>query len=241
MSSTDAVAAAEPVGVTARRAFAVTAAVAWLGVLLTTVLVAFDAYDRRTPLPGLYGLHPSGVAGLGTRMADHISYFTIWSNVVAAVGATLLAWQPERDSFWRRVIRLDGMLMVTVTALVYAVLLRPSAVVTGWSEVTDPILHIVAPAVTVLVWLVWGPRGRVSGRVVLASFIVPVGWIAWMLIRGAVVGAYPYDIVNVVELGYGPVVVTVTVILGFGFAVASTYWALDIALTRALSRSRRPV
>ncbi|MGL5816576.1 MAG: Pr6Pr family membrane protein [Phycicoccus sp.] len=219
-----------------RRALAVNAAVAWSGVVLATVLVALEAFDARTPPAGLYGLHPDGVAGWWSRMADHVSYFTTWSNTVVAVGATLLAWRPERDTFWRRVIRLDGMMMITVTAIVYAVLLRPTAVITGWAQVTDPILHIVTPAVTVAVWLVCGPRRLIDVRVVLASLVVPVAWIGWMLLRGTTVDAYPYGFANAAERGYGPVLVTVAAILGFGLAVAAAYWALDVALSRAVDR-----
>ncbi|MGL5930951.1 MAG: Pr6Pr family membrane protein [Dermatophilaceae bacterium] len=242
MTSTDAAAPAtvgDRLSGSARRALAVSAAVAWSGVVLATVLVALEAFDARTPPAGLYGLHPDGVAGWWSRMADHVSYFTTWSNAVVAVGATLLAWQPERDTFWRRVIRLDGMLMITVTAIVYAVLLRPTAVITGWARLTDPILHIVTPAVTVAVWLVWGPRRMVDGRVVLASLVVPVGWIGWMLARGVAVDAYPYGFANVSERGYGPVLVTLAGILGFGLAVATAYWALDAALSRGFTRSRQ--
>ncbi|MGL5867401.1 MAG: Pr6Pr family membrane protein [Dermatophilaceae bacterium] len=225
----------------ARWALAANAAVAWSGVLLSTILVAFGAYDTPTPTAGLYGLHPEGVAGWWSRMTDHLSYFTTWSNAVVAVGATMLAWHPDRDTFWRRVIRLDGLLMITITAIVYTVLLRPTAVITGWAHLTDPILHVATPAVTVMVWLGWGPRGLVTGRVVLASLLVPVGWVGWMLARGVVIGAYPYGFVNVAERGYGPVLLTVTTILGFGLVVAAVYWAVDIgcARVRSLSRPRR--
>ncbi|MGL5909369.1 MAG: Pr6Pr family membrane protein [Phycicoccus sp.] len=242
MTDTDAAAppaVVDRIGGHTRTALAVNAAVAWTGVLLATVLVALEAFDARTPPAGLYGLHPGGAAGWWSRMADHVSYFTTWSNAVVALGATLLAWRPDRDSFWRRVIRLDGMLMITVTAIVYAVLLRPTAVITGWAQLTDPILHVVTPAVTVAVWLVWGPRRLVDGRVVLASLLVPVGWIGWMLLRGRAVDAYPYGFANAAERGYGPVLVTVAGILGFGLAVATAYWALDVALARLLNRSRR--
>jgi hypothetical protein len=224
----------------ARRALAVNAVVAWSGVVLATMLVAFDAFDARTPPPGLYGLHPQGVAGWRSRMTDHVSYFTIWSNTAVAVGTTMIAWQPGRNAFWRKVIRLDGMLMITVTAIVYAVLLRPTAVVTGWARLTDPMLHVVTPALTVAVWAIWGPRRQVDGRVVLAAMAVPVAWIGWMLARGVVIDAYPYAFANVTERGYGPVLVTVAGILAFGLVVACAYWAVDIVLARTVSRSRRP-
>jgi hypothetical protein len=135
------------------------------------------------------------------------------------------------------VLRLDALLMITITAVVYHVLLAPTAVVVGWSRLTDPILHQLTPAVTVVVWLVFGPRGWVSSRVVLGSLGIPLLWIGWMLARGALVHSYPYDFANVEELGYGPVAVTLLGILGVGFVVAATYWGLD-ALVRRVSPGR---
>ena len=216
----------------ARVAFAVNALVAWLGVGLTVVISAADAYEPTIPEPGMYGVHPEGVAGVFSRVADTLSYFTIWSNIVVALAATLLARRRVPVTGWLRVLRLDAVLMITVTALVYAVLLAPTADIVGWSRLTDPILHQVTPAVTVLVWLVFGPRRWVSGRVVLASLILPVAWIAWMLLRGAVIGTYPYDFANVAELGYTSVGTALLAILVFGVAVAAAYWALDLALRR---------
>lgn len=230
------VAAPEP-STAARAAFAVNAAVAWLGIALTVVISGAGGYADTVPDAGLYGVHPDGAAGVVSRLADTLSYFTIWSNVVVAVSATLLARRPRRDGPVVRVLRLDALLMITVTAIVYQVLLAPSADVVGWSRLTDPILHVVTPALTVLVWLVVGPRGWVSGRLVPLALVVPLTWIGWMLARGAVVGAYPYDFANVATLGYGSVARTLALILVFGLVVASVYWGLDALLTR---RSRRP-
>lgn len=224
-------AAAEPSG-TARTAHAVNAGVAWLGIALTAFFSGMGWYDELPVEPGLYGGHPDGAAGALARLTDTFSYFTIWSNVVVAVSATLLLSRPLRDTLVRRVLRLDALLMITVTAIVYQVLLAPTAVVTGWSRLTDPILHIVTPAVTVVVWLVWGPRGWATGRLVPAALAVPLLWIAWMLARGAVIDAYPYDFTNVADLGYASVAGTLAMILVFGLVVAAVYWGLDVALRR---------
>jgi len=222
----------------ARIAFAVNAVVAWLGVLLTVVISGAGGYEL-TPEPGLYGVHPEGAAGVLSRVADTLSYFTIWSNIIVALVATLLARRRVPDAGWLRVLRLDSVLMITVTALVYAVVLAPTAEVVGWSRLTDPILHQVTPAITVLVWLVFGPRRWVTGRVVLASLIIPVAWIAWMLLRGAVIGTYPYDFANVAELGYASVATALVAILAFGVAVAAVFWVLDVALGRLSRQDQR--
>ncbi|WP_310526494.1 Pr6Pr family membrane protein [Nocardioides sp.] len=219
----------------ARTAYAVNAGVAWLGIALTAFFSGMGWYDELKPEPGLYGNHPDGAAGAVARLTDTFSYFTIWSNVVVALSVSLLLTRPWRNTEVRRVLRLDALLMITVTAIVYQVLLAPTAVVSGWSKLTDPILHIVTPAVTIIVWLVWGPRGWITARTVPLALAVPLLWIAWMLARGAVIDAYPYDFANVTELGYASVAVTLAMILVFGLVVATIYWGIEVALRRRQS------
>jgi hypothetical protein len=215
----------------------INAVVAWFGVGLTVLLSGLGLYRDSEPEPGLYGDTGDGLAGAAARLMDTFSYFTIWSNIVVAVSLTLLLARPFRDTLLRRILRLDGVLMITVTAIVYQVLLAPTADVEGWSRVTDPLLHIVTPVLTVAVWVGWGPRGWISARLVPAALVVPLLWIGWMLARGAVVDAYPYGFANAMEHGYVSVGRTMAFILIFGLVVTTVLWGVDAVIGRR-SRSR---
>jgi len=52
-------------------------------------------------------------------------------------------------------------------------------------------------------WLAFGPRGAISARIAWLSLVFPVAWLGFTLIRGAVVGFYPYPFIDVNVLGYG--------------------------------------
>lgn len=220
----------------ARRAYAVNAAIAWFGIAATLVISALDGYDRAPVEEGLYGDTAVGAAGAVARVVDTLSYFTIWSNIVVAVSLTLLLARPLRGTPATRVLRLSGLLMITVTAIVYQVLLAPSVDVTGWSLLTDPVLHVITPILTVVVWVVWGPRGWITRHEVPLALVVPLVWIVWMLVRGAVVHAYPYGFANVEELGYASVATTLVAILVFGLVLAALFWGVE---TRLLKRADR--
>ncbi|CCI51541.1 Pr6Pr family membrane protein [Nostocoides jenkinsii] len=143
----------------ARAAYLGNGLLAGLGFLLVLALSALGHYDD-TPVAGnVYDGNAIGMAGAWGRAADTVSYFTEWSNVVVAIALLMLWREPTRDTYWRRVLRADSLLMITVTSIVYAVLLAPTQRVTGWSVFTNPWQHIVVPLVTVVVFLVWGPRG----------------------------------------------------------------------------------
>mgnify|MGYP000501185438 CR=1 FL=1 len=236
----------ESYGVTplGRRMLLVNAVVAWGGVLLTVALSAAGAYREQEPEPGVYGDNGDGLMGAVSRVTDTLSYFTIWSNIAVAVSLTLLVSARLGAAVgprWLRVLRLDGLLMIVVTAIVYQVLLAPTTEVAGWSVLTDPWLHVVTPVLTVVVWGVWGPRGWVTGRLVPAALVIPLAWIAWMLARGAVLGVYPYGFVAVGERGLGPVLVTLVMILAFGLVVALVLWGVDVLLGRRSTDAHAPV
>ena len=222
---------------TARTAYAVNAGIAWFGIAATLLISALDGYARVAVEPGLYGDTAPGAAGALARVVDTLSYFTIWSNIVVAASVTLLLARPLRDTRTIRVLRLSGLLMITVTAIVYQVLLAPSIDVTGWSLLTDPVLHVVTPLLTVAVWVVWGPRGWITRREVPLALVVPLIWIGWMLVRGAAVHAYPYDFANVDDLGYTSVATTLFFILVFGLVVAAVFWGLERLLLRRHARA----
>lgn len=223
----------------ARIAFGVNAALAWLGVVLTVVLSTVDGYARIAVEPGLYGGSPAGWPGAPMRLLDSLSYFTIWSNIVVAVSATLLALRPTRDSLPRRALRLSGLMMITITAIVYAVWLSPYVVLSGWSLLTNPLVHIVVPVVTVAAWLGWGPRGGISWRTLPAAMLIPLTWVVYMLVRGALDGTYPYGFVNVAAHGYPKVFAAIAAIFAFGLLVAAVFAALDKAATAVSSDHER--
>lgn len=135
------------------------------GFLLVLALSGLGWFGDAAAVGNVYGPpYPAGLAGAWSRMSDTVSYFTEWSNVVVAISTWLLWRAPDNDRYWRRVLRADSLLMITVTAIVYAVLLAPAQQLTGWSAFTNPLQHIVVPAVTVLVFVIWG-----AARVVLLA------------------------------------------------------------------------
>ena len=213
-----------------RSAWRVVAVVAWGGVLATVLLSALGWYAGVESEPGLYGDTGDGAYGVLQRVTYTLSYFTFWSNFVVSVAAPLLA--RGVDSARSRVLLLDALLMITVTAIVYQLLLAPSIDVQGWSLLTDPWLHVVTPLLTVATWLWAGPRGWLTFALLPLSLVVPLAWVVWMLARGAVIGTYPYAFVAVSEHGYGPVLLTIAMILLFGLVVATVLTSVDRLLVR---------
>ncbi|HET8969819.1 MAG TPA: Pr6Pr family membrane protein [Candidatus Nanopelagicales bacterium] len=218
----------------ARGWFACNAAVAWIGVLLQLVLSIGGFYPSTQSVPSAVGYaNLDGAAGAFGRVADNLSYFTIWSNIVVAVVLTVLALRPGADSPLLRVLRLDTLLMITITGLVYAVVLAPGAEpLQGWQVAGNFFVHQATPVVTVVVWLVVGPRGWIRWSTIPSALILPIVWLVYTLIRGAVIDAYPYGFLDVIRHGYGTVLLNVVGVLVLGLLVCAVLLAVDRWLTR---------
>ena len=144
----------------------------------------------------------AGRPDLGTRVVRFLSYLTIWFNVLVAGTCALLALDPERDGRIWRVLRLNAVVIAAVGGIVHWFLLRPLLNLHGANYLADKPLHVAVPLLTVIGWIGFGPRGRLDRRDLAEFLIVPLAWLANTLVRGAMVGWYPYPFVDVDQLGY---------------------------------------
>ena len=144
-----------------------------------------------------------GAAGstLG-RLVRLFSYFTILSNLLVAVVAGLLVLDPRRDGRVFRVARLDGVVCIAVTGIVYVTVLRGVSALTAAGQLSNALLHYVCPPLCVLVWLLTGPRPRIDARTLAWTPLAPLAWVAYTFVRGAVVGWYPYPFLDVTLHGH---------------------------------------
>lgn len=177
---------------------------------LTTAVVATAALVLQLVLVvnGEAVLDETNAPPTATAVGRYLSYFTIQSNLLVAIGAWTLAAAPARDGSRWRVLRLAGLTGITVTALVHAVLLRPLLDLEGASWLADTLLHVAVPLLAVLSWLLVGPRPRTDLRSGALAMVWPVAWLVWTLVVGAVSGWYPYPFLDVAEEGALPVALT---------------------------------
>lgn len=222
---------------TARVLFAITAAVLWIGQILSAILSGTDYYPVNTTDPGLYGDNPLGAAGFLGREIDHFSYFTIWSNLLAAVIFTMLAINPNRTGSLFRVLRLDAIVMMIVTGIVYNALLNTGGH-EGWDFWSNGIQHTWGPILVFLVFVISGPRGWISSSTIFAALLLPILWLAYALIRGSVIGAYPYDFLDVNANGMASVLAFVAQIIVFAIILGYVLMLIDAIMRKMFPKSR---
>lgn len=196
-----------------------TAVLGAAAVLVQLVLVARGT-DVLVPENG-------AAASTATRIVRFFSYFTIQSNLLVILTAASLALRPRMDGRVWRVLRLDALVGITVTGIVYATLLAPLVNLSGLAGVTDKVFHYAIPVLAVVGWVLFGPRPRVDRGVVIRSLIWPLLYMVYIAAFGAATGWYPYPFIDVVSLGYGRVLVNALGILVLILLMGLLYRWLD--------------
>jgi hypothetical protein len=184
-----------------------------------------------------------GIAGSMTeRLVRLFSYFTIQSNILIGVTSAMLAIRPDRDGRVFRVARIDGLLCIAVTGIVYHVALSGLHDLTPAGALSNFLLHTAVPLVAVVAWVVVGPRPRIDVATVWWSAAYPLAWIAYTFVRGAVTGWYPYPFLDVSIVGYVTAAVNTAIVAVVFLALASALHLLERRLDQARAgRERRSV
>ena len=221
----------------ARTFFWINAVVAWLavGVSFTLAVTGYyvDTMDLATPT--ILGNVPGGNDTVLERLLDWSTFFTILSNIVVVIVTTMLVARPglftrtDRTGTIWRTLRLDSVLMIVITGVVYNLLLATGGK-TGWDLISNTLLHVLVPILTPIVWVIAGPRGLISPRIIGYSLVLPLLWAAYALIRGAAVGAYPYPFLDVATNGLASVLAFIAVIIVIAVLLALVLWAVDAGL-----------
>lgn len=146
-------------------------------------------------LVGMVGRYYRGAAWVG--FPDFIAYLTIQSNAAYVVVATVsgvVALRSGLDHPRLDVVRVAVLTCVVTAGLLFAVIVQQSGdrglrIDVAWSDVA---LHFVLPVLATLDWVLSPRRHRVSFRVIFAIVSYPVAWGIITMIRGPIVGWYPY-------------------------------------------------
>lgn len=141
--------------------------------------------------------------GVLPRVVYYFSFFTVLSSIALAVGCLFTILNPNYHSQVMVVLRLDGVISVIVTGVVYNIMLRaihhPDLLIL---KITNECLHVVIPILGVVGWWIFDPHGRVTKSSILYAVIPPIIYVIYIFIRGAIVGLYPYPLLNVSHIGY---------------------------------------
>ncbi len=194
----------------ARRAQLVVAIFVGVALTLRLGLTIFD--------PG-----PGQDPDLLVRLERFVSYFTIQSNFAIFVMAIAVLRAPDLGTPWMRAMRLASLFGITVTSIVYVVVLAGDADNSGAAQVANLMLHYVGPPLAVGLWLGYGPWPPIAVADIPRAMLWPGLWIVYTLIHGAITDWYPYPFIDVVTKGYAAVTANIFAVTVFALVLSLAF------------------
>jgi len=153
-----------------------------------------------------------------TTVINFFSFFTILANLLVAISLTSSIFFPKSKLgifFSKSATQSAIGLYIIIVGIVYSIALRKIWNPEGLQLVADRLLHDLIPLLYLFYWLLFTPKKVLQWKQVIYWLIFPAIYLAYSLIRGAVVKWYPYYFINAQKLGYGRVAVTALLVLAF--------------------------
>jgi hypothetical protein len=133
----------------------------------------------------------------------YFSYFTILTNLLAAVSFTAVCVQSSGKAFFVRATTLSAVTVyILIVGLVYNIILRSLWDPRGLQLLVDEFLHTAQPLLFLVFWLLFVPKKELKWKHAFNWLLYPCVYIIYLLITGAVTGFYPYPFADVNKLGY---------------------------------------
>ena len=167
------------------------AALAWFGVLLQLFVT----------------LHANIENGKGVviGLVGFLGYFTILTNLLVCISLTLPVLAPASAPggfFARSDVTAGVATSIAFVCLAYHFLLRNTWNPQGLQLLADVLLHYVMPVLFLIYWWFNFPKGALRWTYPAIWGLYPTVYLIYMLIRGSVIGNYPYGFIDPLAIGY---------------------------------------
>jgi hypothetical protein len=192
-----------------------TAGLAWIGLALELAGFVDRAIDQQ--LGAMHGVW------------IFFNYFTNLSNLLAAITISMWARNHRATHDPAQNINHDHLDISSVVAyvwlagIIYNLKLRNFMPANEMLLLASIIMHDLIPLLFLLFWCTCIPRMRFSVWRILSWLIFPVAYFIYTLVRGEIVGHYPYPFLDVTKFGY-------IAILKNALGIMLTLLALSMAL-----------
>lgn len=181
------------------------------------------------------GIFYIGINGGNEFSWNFLKYYTNISNYfVFAVSVIVLAdtvkriraGETEGYNHKIKTFKFMTVVMILVTFLVVIFLLDSPLTANYWRNIGNMSYHFLAPLLFILDYILFEQKRSVSVFAPLYSLIIPLIYVCYVFILGAIIPdfEYPYFFLNVNELGYGGVCLWVLGLLGVFTVLGYILW-----------------
>jgi hypothetical protein len=135
----------------------------------------------------------------------YLGFFTVLTNLLVALALSAAA-SGAAGPFWR-FLRRPGVVTaiaaaIAMVGLIYHFVLRLIWDPQGLLWLADVLLHYVMPMLFLVYWWIAVPARGLRWRYIPVWWSWPLIYLAYVLLRGALAGVYPYPFIDAGNLGY---------------------------------------
>jgi len=205
------------------RPFAIAlATIGWCGVLLQCYLTLKQSFANGKTL--------------GDGLWIFLSYFTVLTNLLVCTSLTAALTSASSTigkACLRPTLTTGLATSIVFVGLGYHFLLRNSWNPQGMQWVADVLLHYVVPVLYVIYWWLDSRKAPLRWTQPLIWSAYPAAYLAYALIRGSILGSYPYAFIDVSKIGYSRTMLNSVGLLLVFLGLGLTFVALGRLRTRA--------
>jgi hypothetical protein len=198
-----------------------------------TALIGWFALVLQFPLL-VAASRANGMSIVGA-VITYFSFFTILTNLLVVLGLTFSSVAPNSrgGKLFSHPVVIAGLdAYIVMVGLSYSLLLRHVWNPEGLQKIADVILHDLVPVLFALYWLIFVPNNALRWNHVVSWLPYPLAYLVFVLLRGALIGRYPYYFIDVGALGYPRVFLHAAMLL-CAFIVVSL---VEVAIGRLIGR-----
>jgi hypothetical protein len=163
----------------------------------------------------------------------YFGFFTVLTNILVALVLTVACLRPASRGFLARPRTRSAVLVyIAMVGVIYSLLLRHVWTPAGTQLIADRLLHDVLPPLYLAYWIAFVPKGELRWIDPVFWLAYPVAYFGYILLRGAIIGTYPYAFLDAAALGYPRLAVNGVILLAAFLASGCLCVGVDQALRR---------
>jgi len=159
-----------------------------------------------------------------------LKYYTMQTNLMVAIWFTIaIIWYNNPKSLQKITGKIKGavMLYITVTFLVFAIVLSPLYHPTGFAFFSNLVLHYIAPIAFIIDWILTETEVKYEWNFLLYWFIYPICYLCFATIFGTFTGDYLYPFLDINALGVPFFILCICILVGLFVALSSVFVAIN--------------
>lgn len=178
----------------------------------------------------------------------HISNYICLGLMIACLVRTVRSANKKEDGLCNTAPTFTFMSVVLITAtfLVYNILLASqNSVYDYFTTISNLLLHVILPIMFVLNWVLFYEHGNSKKFWPLLCLIMPLGYLAFILIRAAIIGGaqnpviYPYYFLDIGKIGVGGFFMWIGILLVGFLLISYIYYLLDKHLKKRIEAKEK--